>query len=291
MSDIEFPKYSDKWFLNLYLKYGSVEETMRVYPESLPISPASFHRLVKKYGLVKSAGRHVSFPETLHFFRQKAFEPGKPLEKVYKKMPRNFQTSLSTLHRIYHYMEKKAVRRFGTALILTSENPYEVLVGEEMFANTRYGKKVGDLSIPMGFSKKDERSAESILRVLQQEVFTNMAVHGELGFIKAVHKKLISPKEEPFMYFDIVDVRVAIYLLKVDASGLHGFSSHKLVNHRFINLNDLMFYQKARAGINEIVEGYKNYLENPLEKPIYQVSKLNISAREMVPNLELALRY
>src|SRR5690554_3181352 len=105
----EHNKYSDRWFVELYLKYGSVEETIRSYPESLPISIANYHRLVKKYGLIKSAGRHVSLPETLHFFRLKALEPGAPLERVYKNMPPSFQTSLSTLHRIYQFMEKQAV--------------------------------------------------------------------------------------------------------------------------------------------------------------------------------------
>src|SRR3989344_7107525 len=145
-------KFSDAWFTELYLKYGSVEEAIRSYPDSLPISIANYHRLVNKYGLVKSAGRHVSLPETLHFFREKAFEPNTPLEKMYWRMPPSFQTSLSTLHRIYQYIERRAVRRHAAALVITSEeNKESVLFGTEMFSNSRYGKRAGDRSIPMAF--------------------------------------------------------------------------------------------------------------------------------------------
>src|SRR3990167_6902858 len=146
-----YKKYSDEWFLDIYLRYGSVEEALKSYPENLPISAANYHRFIIKKGLVTSAGRHVSLPETLHFFREKALEPGQPLEKLYKKMSPSFQTSISTLHRVYQLVEEQAVRRYGTALIIpkvADEN--NILVGDEMFSNTRYGKKTGDLTIPMG---------------------------------------------------------------------------------------------------------------------------------------------
>lgn len=124
----EVKKYSDEWFNELYLKYGSVEEAIRRYEESLPISAANYHRLVAKYGLVKSAGRHVSLPETLHFFRLKAMQPGTPLERLYTQMPASFQTSLSTLHRIYQFMEKAVVRRYAAALIIKGEGKQVLFV-------------------------------------------------------------------------------------------------------------------------------------------------------------------
>ena len=61
--------YSEEFFLDLYFRYGSVEEVFNSYENILPISIAQFHRLVAKRGLVKSAGRHSSLPELLHFFK------------------------------------------------------------------------------------------------------------------------------------------------------------------------------------------------------------------------------
>ena len=188
-------RYSDEWFVALYLKYGSVEEAIRSYPDSLPISIANYHRLVNRFGLVKSAGRHVSLPETLHFFRLKAMEPGTPLERVYKQMPLSFQTSLSTLHRIYNYIEKETIRRYAAALIITDgEDKQKVLLGDELTGNSRYGKKIGDSSIPMSFSKAEESDFDSALRVLQQEVFSDLALRGKLTYKSEFTRNILSKR-------------------------------------------------------------------------------------------------
>lgn len=253
-------KFSDRWFLELYLKYGSVEEAMKSYPENLPISVANYHRLVKKYGLVVSAGRHVSLPETLHFFRQKAFEPGTPLERLYRKMPPSFQTSLSTLHRIYQYMERQLVRRYAAALVISKETDRNsVLVGSEVFDNSRYGKKVGDISIPMGFAKKEETHFESALRVLQQEVFARAASCGQLREKSELVSQILPRATEPFAYFDIVDVRVKIIELKLPVGLSEDFSSFKLINHRFQQIADLKSLQ-LRTGVSEILDIYQEHL-------------------------------
>ena len=271
-------KFSDAWFTELYLKYGSVEEAIRSYPDSLPISIANYHRLVKKYGLIKSAGRHVSLPETLHFFREKAFEPGTPLERIYAQMPPSFQTSLSTLHRIYQYMEKAVVRRHAAALITTAGNSGEVLVGREVFGNSRYGKKVGDISLPMSFAKKDESNFDSALRVLQQEVFAHLAASGELKRDSTLVKRILSKNIEPVFYFDIVDVRVQVYeiILPTQASE---FSSFKLVEHKYENLHTLSVMPNLRTGIGEILKLYGDYLYKPLtlKVPTYHVSSINLA--------------
>lgn len=274
----EIKKYSDEWFLSLYLMHGSVEEAIKRYPENLPISTAGFHRLVKKYGLIKSAGRHVSLPETLHFFREKAMEPGAPLERVYKGMPPSFQTSLSTLHRIYQYMERKAVRRHAAALIITSGgDKSSVLIGKEVFGNSRYGKRVGDISVPMSFAKKDEICADSVLRVLQQEVFSDLAAKGKLGRNSEIVRELVRGPE-PIYYFDIVDVRVGVYKLELDGL-VRNFSSYKLIDHKFENIQNLDG-ERMRGGVSEMLSIYEDSLHNPytVKFPLYHVSAINFIA-------------
>jgi len=287
----EIEKYSDKWFLSLYLMYGSVEEVFRSYPDTLPISTANYHRLIKRYGLVKSAGRHVSLSETLHFFRLKAMKPGMPLEVLYKSMPRSFQTSLSTLHRICHFMERNIVRRKATALLLIKDNnKNEILVGNEVFENLRYGKKNSGTSIPIGFSKKDELNFDSILRVLQQEVYTQLAISAKLGKNANLAKKIIPKNLQPIFYFDIVDVRVSVFLINIPPNMVE-FSSYKLVNHRFESLGAIINGENIRTGVGEIVKIYEDYLsiQHTVKFPIQHVSFLNSKA--VVPNLKLALRY
>lgn len=273
----EEKKYSNGWFLGLYLKYGSVEEAIKRHEDNLPISVANYHRLVKKYGLIKSAGRHVSFPETLHFFREKAFTPGTPLERIYTQMPPSFQTSLSTLHRIYQYMEKAVVRRHAVALIATSGGG--ILAGREVFGNSRYGKKVGDLSIPMSFAKEDENHVDSALRVLQQEIYSDLATRGELRENSDFVQNILPRNLEPIFYFDIVDVRVKVF--EVNVPGDIPFSSYKLTDHTFQNISSLLS-QKAqvRAGVDEIVKLYEGYLHSPytVKFPAHYLSAINSAA-------------
>lgn len=269
-------KFSDGWFLELYLKYGSVEEAMRSYPDSLPISIANYHRLVAKYGLITSAGRHVSLPETLHFFRLKAFEPGTPLERIYAQMPPSFQTSLSTLHRIYQFMEKQVVRRYAAALVIPKDE--NVLVGREVFGNSRYGKKEGDISIPMSFAKKNESNSDSVLRVLQQEVLAEAAACGKLKKGSTLVRKLLPEGIRPIFYFDIVDVRVSVYELTTP-EGVQDYSSFKLIDHSFESLGSLLARADLRTGIGEILRLYSDYLYSPntLKTPSYHVSSVNMA--------------
>lgn len=282
-----YAKYSDNWFLDLYFKYGSVEEAMKSSEEYMPISHATYHRKVSAAKLVGSAGRHVSLPEVLHFFRVKAMEPGTPIEKVYKKMPNQFKTSLVTLHRIYNSIEKQLIRREATVILISHpDDKYKILVGRELKQNLRYDKKVGDISVPTGFSKKAESSRLSILRVLQEEFSTKLAIEGKL------EKHFDIDNKSPFMHFDIIDVRVKVFHL-VCPEGLLDLkecSSYKLTGHRFANISDLENNKNdLRTGAIEIINGYKCYLHG--ESDVYLTSKLNSLIINKAPNQKLALHY
>lgn len=255
-------KYSDEWFLDKYFMYGSVEEALRSSSENLPISVAQYHRLIANSGLVKSAGRHVSLPEILHFFKQKALDPGMPIEKLYKKMPYTFKSSVATLHRVYKSIQNKAFRRLGAALLLYSEAG-ELLVGEETNTNNKYFKTKGDISIPMGFAKSEETDYESALRIAQHEVSTSLAISKNINFI---------PKNiKPILYFDLVDVRIKIYKINLDKNfDIKYCSSYKLTNHKFMNKYDLLERSDVRIGVREIV---KNSLHS--NEVVCETSNLN----------------
>lgn len=241
-------KYSDEWFLDLYMKYGSVEEAISHHEEYLPISPATFHRKVQKSNLVKSAGKQASLIEVLNFLEKKALSPNSPIEKIYKKMPLRFQTSLVTMHRIYFALKNSIVRREGVALVLTTEsNPEKILFGFEE-------KLLGELTIPMGFCRKEEDSQTSILRILQQEVFANLAVNKKLNFD-------FDENIKPFMFLDIADVRVKVFKLVIPNELLNQFSSYKLKNHHFLKLNNLLKTNNYRSGVFEILKAYKKLLQ------------------------------
>lgn len=271
-------KYSDEWFVALYLRYGSVEEVVRSHPGNLPISIANYHRLVNKFGLVKSAGRHVSLPETLHFFREKAMDPSLPIERIYQSMPPSFQTSLSTIHRIYQSIESQVVRRYAAALVISSaDNPNEILMGKEVYANSRYGKKIGDYSIPMSFAKKDDSDFDSALRVIQQEVFSGLAVKKCLTPASALARQIVPIDISPFALYDIVDVRVRMYHLVFPSQiGMDELFSYKLTEHAMVERGEIP-QAMLREGVAEMVDIYGDsiYAGNAYVPPNHFLSSIN----------------
>lgn len=267
-------KYSDEWFLKRYFEYGSVEAAMS-RGEPLPTSVANYHRLIQKYGIVGSAGRHTSFPEVLHFFKEIALAPDTPLEQLYHEMPLTFKTSLATLHRIYQHIEANVVRRYATALFITREDKGKFLVGEELTTNTRYGKQTGAVTVPMTFSKENESAVDSIFRVLQQEVSFPLALSGEFSKKSELYRNLSTQDLQPFMYLHIVDTQVVAYHLTLPEVG-DSLESFKLKNHTFIEIPDFNELQNVRTGVTELVSGFDQYLNSPLQTlAVDQISQLN----------------
>jgi hypothetical protein len=275
----EYDKDTHKWYIAQYLQHGSVEEVYKAHRFDILIPPASYHRLIKNAGIVKASGRReVSLSEVLHFFAQKALEPTLGIETLYRHMPPSFRTSLATLHRTYNNVLDNNPSRVATALIIHPQgDPEHVLTGEELFTHRRAVKYRGEISIPMCFSQPHEPAKQSILRVLQQEVFAQKAVQGELRPDSELTNELISPNTAPFMYLDILDVRVSVYKIAID-NRLCEFASYKLGNIMFRNLDALEDSQESlRSGIGDILHEYNASLYIQHTAPSYKFSNLNLA--------------
>lgn len=263
-----------------YLKHGSVDEVFRVHRYDLPISYPGYHHLLDKWDIVKAAGPNSKLTEALEFLTHLA-EENIPLEALYKKMPPSFKTSMATMHRILSYIKEGVTRRVGTALIITPEtNHNEILIGNDVSTpRLELGKPFGALSVPMGFSRKRDTRERSILRVLQQEVYTKCAVNRTLS------EEIIPEYARPFMFLDIVDVRVEIFHILLPNKLIKNtkFSSFKLENHRFVDSNKVLSIDPSnsqyRVGVYEAVVGfgkYRDYLErNIVTNAFYEKSILN----------------
>lgn len=244
-----------------YLKYGSVDEIFRRNNYDLPISYPEVHRLVRRWGIVKSAGPNSILSEAITFLALLS-QQRIPLETLYKRLPPSFKTSMGTMHRLLHNIKEGVIRRIGTALILTTaDDPNLVLVGNDVSTpRLELGKPFGSTTLPMGYSKEDEDSRDSILRVLQSEVFTQMAIEQTLP------SEIIPPKPKPLMFVDIADIRVSVYHLGLskELSEIGNFASFKVQNHRYLRVWELANGGEGynfRAGIKEIGAGYQEYLE------------------------------
>jgi hypothetical protein len=286
MSPKEKEEEFNRFIITEYLKYGSVDELFRRHSYNLPISYAGVQRLLDKWGIVKAAGPNTRLSEALAFLSGLSNEKI-PLETLYRNMPPSFKTSMGTLHRILTHVRAGTIRRVGTALVVSpGDNPSLVLVANDVSTpRLEVGKPFGSISLPMGYSRRTENKETSILRVLQQEVFTKQVIDRSLSFDKV----LGSPN--PFMYIDIADVRVAVYSLSLPdwLSATQNFSSFKIKDHRYLHVSEIVKGKRNfRAGIREIALGYKRFLMEPerdfVINPIWQKSVLNF---ELAFNLAL----
>lgn len=279
-------KKFNEFLVSEYLKYGTVEEVFRRNNYNIPISYAQFQRVLDKWGIVKAAGPNSKLTEILGFLTKLA-EENIPLEVLYRKMPPSFRTSAATMYRISSYVKEGITRRIATGLIITpSNNKKKILVADDISTpRVELGKPFGAVSIPMGFSRKRDPREEAILRLLQQEVFSQKA-------IKQNMPDIIPTRPKPFMFLDIADVRVEIFHLKLPKkmSEIRHFSSYKLQNFKFIDTDKMVRSKRRifRIGVVEAVRGYEKYLEikkrNLTINPLQYKSQLNYYLSEVQPD-------
>lgn len=277
--ETKYLKYSDEWLIDRFFKFGSIDSALWDNGSPIPFSYMSYYRKLSEAGIIRSAGRQTSLTEALHFFRLKQMEPGMPLESIYKELPPSFKTSINTLHRIYNRIEKSIPGRFATALVISHEDDLsKILVGSELSSNRLYGKSIGDISIPMTFSHLKDTKRESVVRVLQQEVFTNEAVDGK--FSNDIYTdSLLQTISGPYLHFRILDVEVACYKLVLPAN-FANFSSYKLSNLHMENVENILNEEiKFRIGVSQIVRHAYATEIGSLSVPNV-VSTLNISLFE-----------
>lgn len=277
-----------------YLRYGSVDEIFRANHFDLPVSYPGVYHILNRWGVVRATGRaNTPLSENIGFL-VRMVEERIPLETLYRRMPPSFTPSMSILHTVYRkakkevkkQVEKRDMRRVGTALILTPEdNPHRFLIGRDVSPpSLDVGKPYGAISFPMGFSKKGERKKAAI-RVLQQEVFTQMLLNDTDRFHRL--SESLTRDINPFMFLDIADIRVCVYHIELPMkfSDAESFSSFKIKNYRYVSVEDVIEASREknllREGIFEIATGYADYKKRLQAagareiEPFYKTSFLN----------------
>lgn len=269
----------NKFLVREYLKHGSVDEVYRKHNYDIPVSYANFQRVLDRFGVIKAVGPNNKFSEAVDFFAHMV-KDNIAFEKLYKKMPPSYRTSVVTLYRVLSYVKEGITRRSGCALIISPYNdPNKILIAKDVSTpNIDFGKYYGNLTIPMGYAKKGAARSENIKRILQQEVFTNLVAD------KKFPDFYLKNEMSPFMYLDIADIRVSVYHLELpqEYSITGKFSSYKLKEYSFIDASKVLnepFTIPIRAGVKEAVKGYLRYLSlverNLTVNPLQERSLLN----------------
>lgn len=261
-------KFEEK-LLEEYFKLGSINQVFKANKYNLPLSFASFHRILKKYRIVESAGPNSKLSESLDFFSKLASYK-MPLEKLYHQYaPSQIQVSTNTLHRILHHIRLRVTRRVGTALIVSQEgdlNSY-LLAQDTTLKNALLGSNM-DFSLPMTHSKMQENSKTSILRVMQQEIFTGLSIKNRFP------KNIVPDQPKPVMYINIADIKVAVYRIIIPKK-LNRFSSYKLKNYRFYQASQIDSL-KLRPGVKDIINKFEEIRFLPQTDEVIEIdSTLN----------------
>ncbi len=275
MSKLKTNRWTDKFFIQEYLKLESVDRVFRKHNFQIPISAPTYHRLINNWnniGIIKTAGPNSNISEILLILSH-LLDTNLPLETFFRQhVPASLKPTLSTTHRVLQKIKEGIFRRQGTALIITPKNnPTKILMGQDIsLTNVHFGHK-GDLSLPMSYSKHQEKTNHSIRRILEREVFTNKVIN------KTFPYHYIPTQITPFMTINIADVSVQVYHLVLPSTLLQPkqLSSFKLQKLELINLHqltDLHPLEKGiRPGVIEIIQTYKNTLNNPNQAPVSKV--------------------
>ena len=256
-----------------YLKYGSVDKVFTDFAHDTGVSYPHFHRILKRWGIIKSAGPQSRLAEAVYFLTALA-KDNLPLETLYKTMPPSLQISAVTLHRILSYVKRGLTRRRGTALIVSPESNLTLaLIGRDISTpRPEIGKPFGSLSLPMTYSKRTESAQDSILRVLQQEVAATLSVARRLP-------SLIPDDPKVVVMIDIADVRVRTYQVIVPNRLIEKLDSYKLTDLTFMPLSQIAanagLESSFRAGVPEIAAGLLAKAPSDLNTPLLLGSVLN----------------
>lgn len=238
-----------------YLKYGSVDKVFGKLYQNPGVSYPHFHRILKQWGIVKSAGPQSRLTEAVFFLTYLA-KNKLPLQALYRTMPPSLKISAVTLHRILSYVKRGLTRRHATALVVSPEDqPKMALIGQDIsIPRPEIGKPYGALSLPMTFSKRTESARSSVLRVIQQEVASNLTLNRLLPI------DLVPNNLRTLLTIDIADVRVKVYQIFVPKNLITSLNSYKLTNLTFISLDELAgnvsLESRFRAGVPEIARGF-----------------------------------
>lgn len=244
------PTEFEQKLITEYFKHSSINQAFKFNKYNLPLSFASYHRILKKYQIIESAGPNSKLSESLDFLSKLASYKI-PLEKLYHQYaPTQIQVSTNTLHRILHHVRLKVTRRVGTALLISQEgNLDRYLFAQDTSLNDpKLGSNM-DYSLPMTHSKMQESAKKSILRVIQQEVFTDLSINNKLP------TGIIPQNPKPVMYINIADIKVAVYRIVLPMSHLK-YSSFRLTNYQYFKIDEISNLI-LRTGVEDILKKYE----------------------------------
>ncbi len=279
--DIPFDKYSDRWLIANYLKYGSVEAVMCAYDYSIPCSVADYHRRVRKAGIVKGDGRaNKSFAQALYVFLEKTLQPSLSLEKIYRSLPLTLRDArMSSIYRIYDSIMKQKTRRAAVGVVISPEGrPGTILVADELRSSSTSAKKSGETTIPFGFASKKHSFDRSLLRIMQREFSTTLALSGELVVGSEMSSKLIPADTRPFLELQLLDVRVSVAHLTLpgELCDLSKCTSFTVNNHRWVPLEDCVNGKVGlRTGVGEVLASYHDFLFKSSFSTKFEIADIN----------------
>lgn len=266
-------RYSEDELVRFFLKFGSVEGVLNAY-EGIPCSPAHYHRLILRRGLVKSpSGRPpVKMGSASDFFQAMVVE-GMTIETFRSKPLEKIRPSESTLYRIIKSVRSNKCNYYATGLLVHPPNRDDlVLTGMDDCLNSL--DLDHNFTIPLTYSSQKEDPYLSVLRTVQQELLCDLAVSGELAVGSPLTHTIIGIPR-PCFRIQVLDVCVTLYELTLSTDLVDRVSSERLRDLDFESIHSIAtsdpISSTYRAGI---VEAAQNYLTLRNKDTIRQYAQL-----------------
>jgi hypothetical protein len=278
-----------------YLASSSIEEANQGLPVNERVTNGIYENLLKEWGIVKYVGPDKQYPEILYLLSESIFN-GISIDKSYLKRPLSLEVTLDAVREVFDNIRDGRVLRTATALVLSPEgDPNKVVVGDDYSVpRAKVGKFLGSLTLPECFSKLTENLETSILRVLQREVFSDLAAEK----VPLLDKVRIS--HAPIGFVIVADVKVTCLRGTIPTDLTGELSSPTILNLGCSHVEDVLALREGkfiRAGLHETVAEYQRFLDSGSSfVPRVVTSRLNreitqLPAIGMAPSYLSALRF
>jgi hypothetical protein len=227
--------FTDETLLRLFLKLGSVESVLESFP-NINVSYATYQRLISDRGIIKSpTGRPPVHIGALTDFFQTMITENSTIERLNKYPISGFVYGERSLYRVLKKIRTGVISHNATMILAHPQyRPDLLLTARDLCINSVDVEH--SRTAPMTYSTKKEDPYFSLLRVVQQEMLSEMTINGELNVSKASTHRFLKNALNPKFYVDVLDVRVGVHILEIPTQLLSRISSERLDSMHFESL-------------------------------------------------------
>lgn len=258
-------KESERAFLRAYARLGNVAEAAIEASYSEPGARHVAARLGIEVGpLGRPQAGSLSDRMALATLVIEGYGPRWMARRLSRRISEN------GIFRILKSVREKEPRFSAVAAVISHpEDEEKVLICREKEARAVYGKRIGDVTIPMSFKGRQESDEAGLSRLVLREVFADPRLMEEEAWRDWYNRAIEKVTTKPLAEVLVVDTLVLVHHLRLaaDPEQLGGFKSAVTYDHQWVDVDEARGRAKRkdkgfhlRWGVVEALEEYQTYL-------------------------------